>query len=174
MSYKTLSSLYCAVNRHHLTPELRLRLLDPASTLYRDETNTDHGYYTELMSKLFALSYDYAIGNSCLCRVIPATIQEVPVTKSFAAKVFYHSIFSLFILGKSGKEMTTKRRRSRSGPSTGRGDRPWPGTSSTTRRLSEAVGCSTSDPGKLHSLCFMRDSLHGTVGEILEKIRDKA
>ena len=26
----------------------------------------------------------------------------------------------------------------------------------------------------IHSLCFIRDSLYGTVGEILEKIRDRA
>ena len=29
-------------------------------------------------------------------------------------------------------------------------------------------------PGEIHSLCFIRDSLYGTVGEILEKIRDRA
>ena len=39
MSYKALSSLHCAVTRQHLTPELRLRLLDPASPLYRKEQN---------------------------------------------------------------------------------------------------------------------------------------
>ena len=29
-------------------------------------------------------------------------------------------------------------------------------------------------PAGIHSLCFIRDSLYGTVGEIFEKIRDKA
>ena len=43
MSYKTLSSLYCAVTRQHLTPELRLMLLDPASTIYRNAPNADYG-----------------------------------------------------------------------------------------------------------------------------------
>ena len=44
MSYKALSSLHCAITRQHLTPELRLRLLDPASTLYRNVEMPNAGY----------------------------------------------------------------------------------------------------------------------------------